>query len=156
MSDKSKDEEGKAKEAQDAESGGLGRDETGQKMLYEAITRPSKERMPEQTDLPLNQITPLSWMATFDSVLEEAVQYIKFAIDCRRYKNALRRGDPGAKMPEIPTPVIPSETFREWYYKHRRSLAGAGVKTLAVLAERQLEVQQEATSPDQLAGLTRD
>jgi len=130
--------------------------ESGQKLLYNFIFNPTKERMPELTDLPLSQITPLTWMATYDAVFEEVVEYVKYAVDLRKYKNALNNGDNGAKAPEPPIPVLPSRVYREWYYKHRRSLTGAGVKTAAVLAERQLEVQQELQSPDQLAGLPKD
>lgn len=149
--DKPKDDEVKEKSADSEEE-----DDDGQKMLYRYIFDPTKERLPELTDLPLSKIDPLSWMATFDAVLEEAVAYVQYAIDLRRYKNALKSGDKEVKKPEPPKATLPSEVYREWYYKHRRSLAGSGLKTAAVLAERQLEVQQEIESPDQLKGLSKD
>jgi len=148
--------EGNEKKVEEQSAASRDEDETGAKMLYSFIFDPTEERLPELTDLPLSKIDPLSWMATFDVVLEDAVAQVQYAIDLRRYKNAKANGDKEAKKPELPAVVLPSRVYRQWYYKHRRSLAGAGVKTAAVLAERQLEVQQEVESPDQLAGLTKD
>jgi hypothetical protein len=131
-------------------------DESGQKMLYRYILDPTKERMPELTDLPLSQINLLTWMATYDAVFQEAVDCVKYAVELRRYKSAIKEGVKDAVPPEKPKPIMPTEEWRFWYYKHRRSLSGSGVKTAAVLAERQLEVQQEVMSPDQLATLPKD
>ena len=151
-------EENKPKddEVQEKSADSGGEDDDGAKMLYRYIFDPTEERLPELTDLPLSKIDPLTWMATFDVVLEDAVAQVQYAIDLRRYKNAKANGDKEAKEPKLPAVVLPSRTYRQWYYKHRRSLAGAGVKTAAVLAERQLEVQQEIESPDQLSGLAKD
>lgn len=144
--------EGKKDTTEDGNQG----DESGQKMLYRLIFDPSKERLPELTDIPLMQQTPLTWMATFDEAIEWCVLRIKYARDLRRYNNFLAYGGEKMKKPTIPKAILLPERWREWYYKHRRSLAGSGVKTAAVLAERQLEVQGEQPSADQLGVIARD
>lgn len=144
----------------DNENRNGGGNESAQKMLYHFILDPPPDRLPELTDLPLLQIPVLNHMATFDAVLRESAARVKYAIDCRRYQEAQKNGGKdrnGNKVekPEEPGVVLPSEEFRVWLYKHRRSLGGQGVIRAAVLAERQLEVQQEV-SPDQVSNIPRD
>jgi hypothetical protein len=137
-----------------------GSNESAQKMLYSFILDPPPDRLPELTDLPLLQIPVLNHMATFDAVIRESADRVQYAIEFRRYQEAQKNGgkDSNGNEVEKPTPpevVMPSEEFRTWLYKHRRSLGGAGVIRAAVLAERQLEVQQEI-SPDQIGNIAKD
>ena len=126
-----------------------------QKMLYHFIFDPSDKRLPELTDLPLLQIPVLDWMAVFDAVFKNSVEWVQYAVDLRKYEEYKRTGKgEKVKEPEKPALIVPSEEWRFWHYKHRRSLGGEGVMRAATLAAKQLEVQQEVPSADQLRSPT--
>lgn len=84
------------------------------------------EKLSQLTNIPLNQVLPLSMTET----MEEAVRMMESMI----------RGDEGKPKPK---PKLLSETFRIAYYKHRRSVRGDHLMKLATLAESQLAEEEE-------------
>lgn len=108
-----------------------GHDENATIELLKYIFDPSKERMPELTDVPLNQINPLSWIITFEALTRSLMKYMKYCQDKRH----------GVETPR-PDPLFASETWRFAFYQHRRSIDGSGKMMASTLAMKQLELTE--------------
>ena len=103
------------------------------------IFEPSDERLPELTDLPLNQINTLSWMTVYDEQTRMMARAAQYAIDKKNGNKAVK-----------PEPMLLSEVYRKAYYQHRRSLEGSGKMMASTLAMKQLEMQATTEEEDQL------
>lgn len=110
--------------------------------LLKYTFEPDDDRLSELTDIPLNQVNPLSWIITFETATKQLEELIEYA--ARK-----KAGENGASKPK---PVLLSEVWRKYYYKHRRSLEGAGKMMASTLAMKQLETQEpDFEAGDQLA-----
>lgn len=110
--------------------------------LLKYTFEPEDDRLSELTDIPLNQVNPLSWIVTF----EEATDQLE---DRMEYAAKLKAGEAVSK----PKPKLLSQVWRKQYYKHRRSLDGSGKMMASTLAMKQLETQEaNIDAGDQLLG----
>jgi len=101
------------------------------------IFEPTDERLPELTDVPLNQVNSLTWMATFEEATNDLAARIRYV------------RTPVEERTRVYKPKLLSETWRRNYYKHRRSLGGFGLMRATQLANKQLETQVgEGGMPD--------
>lgn len=100
--------------------------------LLTYIFEPSDERLPELTDLPLNQMNTMSWTVVYNEQAKMMARAIQYAIDKQNGGN-----------PEKPELVLLNEVYLKAYYQHRRSLEGSGKMMASTLAMKQLEMQQQ-------------
>lgn len=106
-----------------------GRGDRAMEKLVELGFDTRDEKMSQLTNIPLNQVLPLSMTET----MEEAA----------RMMEAMIRGERGNHK-------LLSEVFRISYYKHRRSVRGDHLMKLATLAESQLaEEEEQAERPEE-------
>lgn len=101
--------------------------------LLKYIFEPEDERLPELTDIPLNQVNPLSWMVTFEEALEILAGNIEYVT---------KKKANGHISPQNSDRVLLSSIWRKSFYKHRRSLDGSGKMMASTLAMKQLETQE--------------
>ncbi len=108
--------------------------------LLQYIFEPDEDRLSELTDMPLNQINPMTWMATFEDA--EADLCARMIAVSNAKAEAVKEGKPIGKIGF--QGVSLSRNWRKYYYKHRRSLEGAGLFRASQLANKQLETQEMA------------
>ena len=106
--------------------------------LLQYIFEPDDDRLPDLTDMPLNQVNPLTWLATFEAAENDLVKRMTEIGKAR--EKAVEEGGAIGKIKF--EPVSLSNIWRKYYYKHRRSLEGAGLFRAAQLANKQLETQE--------------
>jgi len=98
--------------------------------LVEVAFDTKDEKLSQLTNIPLNQVLPLSMTET----MEEAVKMMESMI----------------KGEKNNPPKLLSAIFRISYYKHRRSVRGDHLMKLATLAESQLvEEEEKAEMPEE-------
>ncbi len=104
--------------------------------LLHHLFEPDDDRLPELTDIPLNQVNPLSWMVVYEEATKQLAESAQRSIDKNKEKNE--------------RPVLLSSIWRKFFYKHRRSLENQGRMIASTLAMKQLEMKEfegEGTDP---------
>ena len=96
--------------------------------LVELLFRTPDERMPELTNIPLNQVLPLSMV-----VMGEAG--IKMLAD--------RASGKGGIYDENGKPILLSEVWRKSYAQYRRSIRGDHKMALATLTQEEMSARIE-------------
>jgi len=91
--------------------------------LVELMFRTPDDRMPELTNIPLNQVLPLSMVMVNE-------QGIKMLADRLAGKDGV--------YDEDGKPILLSEIFRKAYHQYRRSVRGEHKMALATLTQEEL------------------
>jgi len=96
--------------------------------LVELLFRTPDERMPELTNIPLNQVLPLSMVVAMETG-------IKMLAD--------RVSGKGGVYDEEGKPILLSEIWRKSYAQYRRSIRGDHKMALATLTQEELSARIE-------------
>ena len=126
--------------------------ESGVLKLIEHTFETPRDKMPEMTNIPLDQIRPLSMMGTYE--IETNLLCDMMVEAQKAYNKIWEESHPDAQTVEVEDWDKEKREFTllmaEWrflYYQHRRSIGGDHVKDAIVLAQDQIaaEIKDEET-----------